>query len=416
MPRQMTWARLCISARASRKQLARNWPALLALVVCTGFSRHAVAPVAIGLGRKFPTDLVSQMSRADRVAGNSAAMGCVGVFLAAIFFGSPSKTASCEEHKCLLEPPELQERHMTEVDRKTGKRFTIVLCGLTGAGKSAVANLLSGSNCFKEGNDFASVTAETSKVDFEFGGQKFRIIDTPGFFDTTVTNDQISKSISNFSKFSNDGIDAVLIVTRKGRFTKENQEVSKFMECVLGKDALKKYGFLIVSHTIESQQNLKDGLEQLSTHNKGRQMLNIVSNRVLPVQTKSWWHRRSQRRTILEELVKQAHANNFSAIDCEMLKWERIREQERKEFENKIAPLRAKLESDCQKVRDEAQREIAALRAELETSVGHQRVLQEQIQWTQHVKAFGQGVKYMGEGLAYTAVAAAAVATVCSIQ
>ncbi len=52
----------------------------------------------------------------------------------------------------------------------------ILLIGKTGNGKSTIANVMSDKNKLKEGEFGVSETKDIQPVDFEYGGDKYRII------------------------------------------------------------------------------------------------------------------------------------------------------------------------------------------------------------------------------------------------
>ena len=113
---------------------------------------------------------------------------------------------------------------------------TVVVVGKTGAGKSTVANQILGREAFKVKNVASSVTSEVedmcSLVYDESSNTRynFRVIDTLGVFDTSLKNDAVITKIKKF--FQNEapgGVNLVLFVFRKGRFTKEERETFDYI-------------------------------------------------------------------------------------------------------------------------------------------------------------------------------------------
>jgi len=284
------------------------------------------------------------------------------------FFGGqfkkvPAVSCQSDQPAPLLKPPKLQEQR-----GKPDDRLTIVVCGLTGVGKSALCNLLSGSTAFTEGCQFASVTTEVKHFDFSFRGRKFRIIDTPGVFDTSFTQEEVETSISHVAKHAASGVNAVVIAGSKGRLTKESEVVCKFTQCVLGEEALQKYGMFVVTHTEQTADELRDELHALPKEDLGRRMLETVCDRVMPADKEWWWqrcHGSQQRKNILEAVVQLSERNGYMTIDCDMLRWERIREQLRQQLqaENEETireQLRQQLQAENEEAMRQAQREVGA--------------------------------------------------------
>eukprot|EP00908_Phaeocystis_cordata_P006500 Transcript_17123.p1 GENE.Transcript_17123~~Transcript_17123.p1 ORF type:complete len:286 (+),score=127.08 Transcript_17123:48-860(+) len=186
----------------------------------------------------------------------------LAVLLAVGWCAAPQKLPLCLE---LPPPPELAERKLGKKDR-----LNIVLVGKTGHGKSSIANILAGAkDKFKVSDDFRSVTSEIQFADFEYKGRQVRVIDTPGFFDTSMPPEEIQAALNQFGDVACEGITALLIVVKKERFTAENAAVCEFVHCVLGDGALQKYGVMVMTHSNDPTDALRSSLEALPSDNWG---------------------------------------------------------------------------------------------------------------------------------------------------
>ena len=112
----------------------------------------------------------------------------------------------------------------------------VVVLGKTGAGKSTIANKISGIGEFQVKNVAGSVTdyveAVSSIVVDEDSKIKycFKVIDTIGVFDTRHQNDHAMAEIKRFfQKEVPEGVHLVLFVFRKGRFTEEEKRTFDFI-------------------------------------------------------------------------------------------------------------------------------------------------------------------------------------------
>lgn len=112
----------------------------------------------------------------------------------------------------------------------------VVVVGKTGAGKSTVANKILSLEKFAVKNVAKSVTSQVEARCSTFYDQSsrtrynFKVIDTVGVFDTRLKNDDVMKKIKTF--FQNDspeGINLVLFVFRKGRFTDEERRTFDYI-------------------------------------------------------------------------------------------------------------------------------------------------------------------------------------------
>ena len=118
----------------------------------------------------------------------------------------------------------------------------VVVLGKSGAGKSTVANMLIGYDPMSPESPrftvseqiLASVTREVkaAKTEFWRNNTKYAmtVIDTVGFFDTNaVGNDDVLEKIEEYFRNHIIGINLILFVFKKGRFTQEERDVFSFI-------------------------------------------------------------------------------------------------------------------------------------------------------------------------------------------
>mmetsp|Transcript_10248 Transcript_10248/g.24602 ORF Transcript_10248/g.24602 Transcript_10248/m.24602 type:complete len:522 (-) Transcript_10248:207-1772(-) len=100
-----------------------------------------------------------------------------------------------------------------------GEKLTVMMFGMTGAGKSALGNLIAGAQIFDSGDDTSSITNLDSIMKYEAEDNSLIVLDTIGLGDTEIDQDKVVASIRDVAVSALNGVDCLLYVMRNARIT-----------------------------------------------------------------------------------------------------------------------------------------------------------------------------------------------------
>uniref|UniRef100_A0A3P9D0G7 AIG1-type G domain-containing protein n=1 Tax=Maylandia zebra TaxID=106582 RepID=A0A3P9D0G7_9CICH len=132
----------------------------------------------------------------------------------------------------------------------------IVLLGKTGAGKSSVANTLFGETAFKMGHSPDSETSFCKAKSKLINGRSITLVDTPGFFDTGRSEEDMKPNILQCIVECAPGPHAFLIVLKVEKFTDHEKSVIENMFQHFSKEVL-RYAVILFTHGDQLLEEMK---------------------------------------------------------------------------------------------------------------------------------------------------------------
>ncbi|XP_073703293.1 GTPase IMAP family member 8-like [Garra rufa] len=231
----------------------------------------------------------------------------------------------------------------------------IVFLGKSGLGKSAAGNIILEQEAFESSLSTNSVTSRCLERQATISGRSVSVIDTPGFFDTSLEPEELMIEIARSVYLSSPGPHAFLIFFRvNDRFTEQEQQIPQMIEMLFGEEVL-KYSIILFTHgdqlegrSIEELIEENSRLRRLVDQCGGR--YHVFNNRDL--------NNREQVEELMQKIDTMIEKNGGGYYSNEMF-------EDAKKFRQEEEEMRRK-EEEQRKLQEEKQRQEEKKRAEIE--------------------------------------------------
>ncbi|XP_034543635.1 uncharacterized protein LOC117815807, partial [Notolabrus celidotus] len=201
------------------------------------------------------------------------------------------------------------------------QELRLVLLGRSGSGKSVAGNAILGREEFASlPGSFTAITQECEKKRALIEGQRVAVIDTPDWFNSEQTPDEVRAQISSCVALSSPGPHAFLLCVPIDQPAKTELQALEALESVFGPEAVQKHTVVLFTHADQLRESGKAGHLNVEAYiaDQREDLLKLVEkcgDRFHVMETGGGWRDRRNVSDLLEKVeqtVKEAGGECYS--------------------------------------------------------------------------------------------------------